>query len=314
MSEEVEKELKDIPVVNTIVEWMKKIILPGFEGLSLYDFWEMYSIGIIKGTFSTRASAIAFSFFMALFPFFLFILNLIPYVPIAKFQEEFIGFVNTMLPAQTADFFEPILLDIAANPRGSLLSFTLIFAIFLMANGVNAIFTGFEFSYHTTKNRPIVRQYLVALGVSLILAFFLLLTVIVILYFQYTITELKNRGIFNEDNIWISQVGRFMFFVVMIYVVVATLYYFGTKEGKAYRFLSIGAVMTTLLFLLTTYFFGIYINNFSNYNQLYGSIGALLIMMVYIWLNSNLLLLGFELNATLYQLKQIRNQKRKNES
>tara|TARA_R110002020_G_scaffold227251_2_gene437879 strand:- start:142 stop:1068 length:927 start_codon:yes stop_codon:yes gene_type:complete len=303
MSEEVEKELRQIPVVGRIVAWMKKIILPGFEGLSLYDFWELYSIGIIKGTFSTRASAIAFSFFMALFPFFLFVLNLIPYVPLDNFQSEFLNFIQGLLPAQTADFFEPILLDIAANPRGSLLSLTLIFSIFLMANGVNAIFTGFEYSYHTSINRTIIRQYLVALGVSIVLALLLLITVVIILYYQFTIKELKSRGIFNEDNMWISQLGSFMFFIVLIYAVVATLYYFGTKEGREYRFFSAGSVMTTLLYLLTTYLFGIYINNFSNYNQLYGSIGALLIMMVYIWINSNLLLLGFELNGTLYNLK-----------
>lgn len=303
MSEQVEKGLRRIPVLGRIVTGMKKIILPGFEGLSLYDFWELYSIGIIKGTFSTRASAIAFSFFMALFPFFLFVLNLIPYVPLDNFQTGFLNFIQGLLPAQTADFFEPILLDIAANPRGSLLSLTLIFSIFLMANGVNAIFTGFEYSYHTSINRTIIRQYLVALGVSIVLALLLLITVVIILYYQFTIKELKSRGIFNEDNMWISQLGSFVFFIVLIYAVVATLYYFGTKEGRDYRFFSAGSVMTTLLYLLTTYLFGIYINNFSNYNQLYGSIGALLIMMVYIWINSNLLLLGFELNATLYNLK-----------
>ena len=93
----------------------------------------------------------------------------------------------------------------------------------------------------------------------------------------------------------------------MIYVSIATLYYFGTKEGKTIRFFSPGALMTTILFMLTTYLFGIYIDNFSNYNELYGSIGALLIMMLYIWLNSNLLLLGFELNAALQKLRMNQN-------
>jgi membrane protein len=90
----------------------------------------------------------------------------------------------------------------------------------------------------------------------------------------------------------------------MIYVVIATLYYYGTKEGKSSSFFSIGAVTTTILFVLTTYFFGIYINNFSNYNELYGSIGALLILMLYIWINANLLLLGFELNVSIKRLKE----------
>lgn len=310
MDQEFDEKLLTIKFLLPVVKWAKGIILPGFEGLSLHDFWELYAIGIIKGTFATRASAIAFSFFMALFPFFLFILNLIPYVPIDGFQTEFLNFINNLLPPQTQEFFDPILLDIAANPRGGLLSFTLIFAIFLMANGVNAIFTGFEYSFHSITNRPVVRQYFVALGVSLMLALLLLLTVITVLYFQFSILELKRRGIVNEDNLWISQIGSFIALLILIYGVVATLYYFGTKEGKNTRFFSVGATLTTILFVVTTYFFGIYINNFSTYNQLYGSIGALLIMMVYIWLNSNLLLLGFELNATMYKLKKRRDRKK----
>lgn len=313
MNDDIEKAAARFPVINKVIQWNKSIILPGFEGLSLYDFWEMYIVGIVKGTFSTRASAIAFSFFMALFPFFLFILNLVPYVPVHDFQEKFLEFVDGLLPAQTADFFEPILLDIAANPRGSLLSFTLIFAIFLMANGINAIFTGFEFSYHTHINRSIWRQYFVALGVSIILALFLLTTVIIIAYMEVSVVEMKRRGILNEDNLWISNTLRLIFLFIMVYCVVGTLYYFGTKQGKEFRFFSAGAVMTTLLYIVTTFFFGLYINNFSNYNQLYGSVGALLIMMVYIWLNSNLLLLGFELNATLNQLKKRRNEKKAQE-
>ena len=85
---------------------------------------------------------------------------------------------------------------------------------------------------------------------------------------------------------------------------VSILYYYGTVERHKVRFFTPGATMTTLLFFMTTYAFGIYIQNFSTYNQLYGSIGALLIFLLYIWLNSNILLLGFELNATLNRFKR----------
>ncbi len=97
-----------------------------------------------------------------------------------------------------------------------------------------------------------------------------------------------------------------MFFIVMIYMSTAMLYHFGTKEGRQTRFFSIGALLTTLLIILTSYLFGIYINNFSQYNELYGSIGALLILLLYVWLNSNILLLGYELNASLQYLRKYR--------
>lgn len=302
MSYNVEEKLLKIPVLGAVIRYAKRIILPGFEGLSLYDILETYIVGIGKGTFSSRASSIAFSFFMALFPFILFVLNLIPYVKVSNFQEEFLRLIEELLPAQTAEFFYPIMLDIAANPRGDLLSFTLLLVIFLMASGVNTIFTSFEYSFHVHKKRSIFRQYFVAVVISIFLAMLLFIAVIAIILGQYLIYTLRNQGFMLDDVVWIG-ILRYVLFLVLIYIVIATLYYFGTKEGKKTRFFSIGAVITTVLFMVTTYLFGVYINNFSAYNELYGSIGALLVMMLYIWINSNLLLLGFELNATLYKLR-----------
>ncbi|RMA64609.1 YihY/virulence factor BrkB family protein [Ulvibacter antarcticus] len=303
MSAEVEEKLNKIPIVGTLVKFHKLIKLPGFNGLSLYDLLEIYITGIIKGTFSSRASSVAYSFFIAIFPFILFIMNLIPYIPIEGFQTRFLIFIEDLLPPQTADFFYPTIADIAMNPRGGgLLSFVIILSLFLAANGVNAIFSAFEYSVHVNLNRSFFRQYTVSIAISLILALLLLITVGVILYGEYIVNSLKGGHYLQNDLFWISAL-QLVVFVVMIYIIIALLYYYGTVEGKESRFLSVGALVTTLLFLLTTYLFGVYINNFSQYNELYGSIGALLIMMLYIWINSNLLLLGFELNVSIRRLK-----------
>ncbi|RDK87206.1 YihY/virulence factor BrkB family protein [Marinirhabdus gelatinilytica] len=291
-----------LPIGTYFLKKSKKIIVPGSNGLSLYQLLDIYGTGIIKGTFSSRASSIAYSFFVALFPFLLFILNLIPYVPIEGFQQRFLVFIGELLPAQTTEFFYPIIADIAVNTRGGLLSVSIMLSLFLAANGVNAIFSAFEYSFHVTINRNFFRQYGIAFLVSIFLALLLLITVGVILYGEYVIANLVGREYISDDVFWITLL-QFTVFTIMIYIVIATLYYYGTKEGKHSRFVSIGAIVTTLLFLVTTYLFTVYINNFSNYNELYGSIGALLIMMLYIWINSNLLLLGFELNISLQRLK-----------
>jgi membrane protein len=282
----------------------RKIILPGLDGLTAYDLWEIYSGGIIKGTFSTRASAIAFSFFMALFPFLLFVLNLIPYINfIDDFQLQFLVFMDSLLPPTTSEFFNDVFLDIANTPRGGLLSFAFILSIFLMTNGINAIFTGFEFSYHTNANRSIIKQYLVAVGISIFMALLLLITVILMVYLTYAVDDLSEIGIFIEKG-FSAMLVKYAVFILLIYMAVSTLYYFGTKEGRQSNFFSIGALFTTLLMLITTYLFGLYIENFAQYNELYGSIGALLVLMIYIWLNANILLLGFELNACLIKMKK----------
>ena len=302
MIEEEERETK-IPVLRDLVRLSKRIKLPGLGAFSLYHLMDIYGTGILKGSFSPRASSIAYSFFLALFPFLLFLLNMIPYIPVEGFQTRFLIFIEALLPAQTTQFFYPIIADIAVNPRAGLISFVFFLSIFLSANGVNSIFSAFEYSFHVTINRSFFRQYVVALVVSVFLAVLLLTSVGVILYGEYIIRDLQSRAYIRNDVFWVSFF-QFIVFLIMIYVVIATLYYFGTKEGRQSRFFSIGAVVTTVLFVLTTYFFGIYINNFSNYNELYGSIGALLILMLYIWINSNLLLLGFELNISIRRLKE----------
>ncbi|MBJ6367122.1 YihY/virulence factor BrkB family protein [Snuella sedimenti] len=311
MTKPVEDKLNKIPILNILVRLLKRLKLPGLEGLSFYDLLELYIIGIVKGALTTRASAIAFSFFMALFPFLLFLLIVIPLIPIENFQVEFMDFLESFLPPSTSDFFfQNIFKNIEDSQRGGLLSSVFILSIALMANGVNAVFSGFENSYHEQLTRNVFRQYLYAMGVALILAFLLIVTIAVLGYFQiYVVKEfleaLQDRGYQVEtSSVFWFDIAKYVFFVVMTYLATATLYYFGTKEGKHSNFFSIGALFTTILIIVTSYLFGIYIENFGQYNKLYGSIGALLILLFYLWLNANILLLGYELNAALNKLRK----------
>lgn len=311
MTKPIEDKLSKIPLVNVLVKFLKKIKLIGLEGLSLYDLLELYIIGIVKGALTTRASAIAFSFFTALFPFLLFVLIVIPYVPIDDFKIEFLRFLDSFLPPNTSEFFFlNIFENIDQSQRGGLVSSVFLLSLALMANGVSAVFSGFENSYHDPLIRNVLRQYLYALGVALILAFLLIFTIVVLGYFQIYVVQkvldvLKNRGYEVESQtVFWFDVAKYMFFVLMVYLATATLYYFGTKEGRHSKFFSIGALFTTILIIITSYLFGIYIENFAQYNKLYGSIGALLILMFYLWLNANILLLGYELNASLNKLRK----------
>lgn len=302
MATEVKQRLLKIPIFCSLISLADKIKIPGLEGLSLYDVVEMYVLGIIKGALSSRASAISFSFFMATFPFLLFILNLIPFVPIQDFQADVFAFINGILPPQTSDFFNDIIIDIMNNRRGGLLSLVFVLSLFLTTNGVQAVFAGFENSYHVEVNRSFFKQYLVSFGVAIILAFLLLTAVVGIVFFEFFINVLFKNKIIEDVLFWIS-IGKRVFYLMMIVLSVGTLYYFGCTGNLKPKFFSVGLFFTSILLVWTTYLFGIYVEDFSRYNELYGSIGALLILMVYIWLNANILLLGFELNAALRALK-----------
>ncbi|QXP68215.1 YihY/virulence factor BrkB family protein [Polaribacter sp. AHE13PA] len=303
MSREIEEKLEKIPVVNFLVLFGKRIKVPGLEGMSLYDVIEMYIIGIVKGALTTRAGGIAFSFFMAVFPFLLFILTLIPYIPIEGFQEGLFSFIKEVLPPQTFEAVDVVLKDIINNQYGGLLSFGFLLSIFLMTNGVNAIFGGFEHSYHITDVRNVFRAYFVSLGVSLLMSFFLIIVITSLILYQFALSKIDETGWLDTSDLDLFYYGRSLIFLVMIFTIVSLLFRYGTKQGKQTKFFSAGALLTTVVSLCTFYLFGIYVVKFAQYNQLYGSIGTLLILMLFVWLNAIILLLGFELNAAIYALR-----------
>jgi membrane protein len=298
-----EEKLLKIPIIRWFVKLFKKIKVPGLEGMSLYDVLEMYVIGIVQGALTSRAGGVAFSFFMALFPFALFILTLIPYIEIGGFQKGFMQFIGQALPPKTYESVDVVLQDIANNKYGGLLSFGFVLSMFLMTNGINSLFGGFEYTYHKLQTRSIIKQYIVSFAVSLVLALLLLLTVAVIIYFEIAIHNLTERGYVSDDLFWI-EIGRYIIVFAMLFTTVGLFYFFGTKEGRIISFFSPGAILTTLLIIVNFKIFGIYVKKFAQYNELYGSIGTLLVLMLFIWLNSIILLLGFELNAAIIGLKK----------
>ena len=303
MIDSVKDKLLKIPGLNWLVRLGISIKIPGLQGLSLYDVIEMYIIGIVKGALTSRAGGIAFSFFMALFPFLLFILTLIPFVPIENFQADFLFMIKELLPPNTAESVQDVINDIINNRYGGLLSFGFIASIFLMTNGVTAILGGFEYSYHVKEMRSILKQYFISMGMAILLSLILVLTVAIIVYFQIGIQSLMAKGWLEDDVFWIEK-GRFLFFVILIFVSVSFLYKYGTKQVKHNSFFTPGSILTTVLTLLVFKLFAIYVLKFATYNELYGSIGTLLILMLFVWLNSIILLLGFELNASISRLKR----------
>ena len=298
MSKEIEAKLERIPIVRNLVHGLQKIKLPWLEGLSLYDLLELYGLGIVESALTYHASAIAFSFFMALFPFALFILNLIPFIPIVGFQEDFLMFVKDGVPPNTYDAIYQIITDILNNSDSGLLSSGFMLSIFLMANGLNGILGGFETSRHVLIKRGFINQYLVALAMSMLLSLLLIVTVSIIVVFEVIL----QMTVFS-DQVQLIVIGRYAFVILMILITTSVLFKFGTKHDKNRAFISIGSVFTTILIVLDSYFFGIWVTKFSQYNELYGSIGTLLVLMFYIWINCMILLLDFELNATVNKLK-----------
>ena len=146
------------------------------------------------------------------------------------------------------------------------------------------------------------------MGMSIVLSFILVLTVAISVYFEIGINNLKNEELLIDTVFWIEK-GRFLFFFLLIFISVSFLYKYGTKEIKHTSFFTPGAIFTTLLTFLMFKLFSIYVEKFETYNELYGSIGTLLVLMLFLWLNSIILLLGFELNASINRIRKYHRKK-----
>ena len=299
--------ISNFPFLKTQKNFFSAIKLPFLKGISLYELSHFYISGILTGALSYRAAAVSWSFFMALFPFALFILNLIPFIPIQGFQKDFLGFISQAVPPNTYGAIESIINDILHNSQSGLLSSGFILSVFLMTNGVNAIMSGFETSQHIIIKRAYFRQYFVALCLSLLLTFILIVAVSTIIIFEVIIQKTIIQDVLSEnisDKISLIQFGRYIFILILIIFVIATLFKFGIKQTQKRAFVTVGTIFTTVLIIITSYFFGIWVVKFSKYNELYGSIGTLLIVMFYLWINCMILLLGFELDASIAKLKK----------
>ncbi|MFM1807517.1 MAG: hypothetical protein RLZZ242_242 [Bacteroidota bacterium] len=283
--------------------WLQRINLPGYEGFTLYDLVVLYWSGLVRGALSSRASAIAFSLFTALFPLLIFLLTLMPHLfdlvqANASYDLTLLRFLEAFLPEATADYFSQIFTELRDKRTGTLLSSTFVISIFLVANGVNSIFSEFAHSYHVSFTRNFFKQYVYSFVVGVSFAMGISLGTLGFVYSEWYINQLE----VSTDFFSVRLLQRFLV-IAMIFLATASLYYFGTAKKSRTSLLSWGPLVTTLLIVATSYLFGIYVDRFASYNELYGALGGLLILMFYLWLNSNLLLLGYELNVLLAHLK-----------
>ena len=224
-------QIKKIPLVKPAIALLQNITFETLQGVSLYELIKHYFIGIVRGAFTYRASAIAFSFFMALFPFALFVLNLIPFIPLEHFQEDFLEFVSQSVPPNTFEAIASILKDIMNTSYKGLLSSGFFLSIFLMSNGINALLDGFEMSSNISVKRGFFQQYAVAIGLSICVAFLLLLSVATLIVVEIILYNIQVQNYFSSD-ISVLKWSRFVFIVLMVLLITSLLYKFGTKETR----------------------------------------------------------------------------------
>ncbi len=291
-----------IKLRDRISERAKKVSLPFFDGVPLYDVTLFFWRSIVDGSITTRASAIAFSFFVAFFPGLIFLFTLIPYIPIHNFQHELLAIIEQIVPESTYDTINETVIDIVTQPRGGLLSVGFFLALIFATNGLASMMSAFDATIHSIYRRTWVSQRLTAILLLFILLILLTVAIALLAGGQAFTNYLYSFDFFRDSFIlhllifvkWVITIALFFF-------AYSFFYYMAPAKKTKWRFISAGGTLATILSIITLIGFGYYINNFSQYNKLYGSIGTLLIVLLLMYVMSLILLIGFELNASIYQ-------------
>jgi len=298
-------KVKALKPVAFLIKVSKKIILPGFDGTPLYDVLVFFVRGIQKGAISTRASSLAFHFFLAIFPAIIFLFTLIPYIPVDNFQAELLDLLKSLMPHSAYQASLDTLQDIINRQRGDLLSVGFIAALYFATNGVNAMFAAFNNTYHSIESRTFITQRLVAVVITILLSTLVLVSILLIIFGQMFLDLLVEHNFMKADLTYYGiTILKWIVILALIFFTISFLYWAGPAKKVKWRFFSAGSSLATFLMVITSLAFSYYVNNFSQYNKLYGSIGTLIVILLWLEFNSFALLIGFELNASIDNAKK----------
>jgi membrane protein len=297
------RRITNIPGVQTLLALSQRITLPGFDGYSLYEVLRFFVRRLLEGEVQTRAHSIAFSFFLALFPALIFLFTLIPYIPVEGFQDRLMLTLRGVMPPNTYEASRSTIEDIVTRPRSGLLSLGLLFALYISSGGVLTLISVFNArSHHKSPSAWRLRVKSVWLTLYLVLLFLVAVGLLILSEFAFFYLREKVE-LTSRAPLFLLAAGKWLLLVALCLTAISSLYFFGTHKLSRWRFISAGSTLATILIIVTSLGFNYFIEHFSQYNKLYGSIGTLIVILLWIDFNCLQLIIGFELNASIEQAR-----------
>ncbi|SER18988.1 YihY/virulence factor BrkB family protein [Pedobacter rhizosphaerae] len=293
------RQLLNFKFYSKFIEWTKLCVLPGFSPLPLYTVATFFFREIGKDALVNKASSLAYSFMLAIFPGIIFLFTLIPFIPIKGFQDQLLNLIQLVLPHNAFDAFETTLKDIVKNQNRGLLSFGFLSALFFATNGVKNLMKAFNKSSLIIETRSWLKQRLIALILTMVICFSIIICICAMALGEVLLSNLRDL-VYIKDSwaVYAIQLTRWSLLAILYFITISVLYRYGPSHTKKWKLFSAGSWLATILAFITIWGFSYYINHFAGYNKVYGSIGTLIVVMIWLYLNSLILLIGFELNAS----------------
>lgn len=268
-----------------------------------YDVGRIFIAQVKKDELTERASAVAFNFTIAMFPLLLFLLNTIPYIGIFFSEvtaENILLFVRETLPASLYEGTESTILDIVSRPRQGMLSFGFFLALFLATNGVVSMMAAFNSCHRTRENRSFFKTRGIAVGIILVLVLSLCAAAVIMIIGNRFLSLISEYELVSNRFIYyVVAFSRFFTLLSLFVITTSFIFRYAPAVHDKWRFFSLGSITAGLLISLAFFLFSYYLNNFASYNKLYGSIGTMIAVMLWLLITSYLILIGFEINVSM---------------
>lgn len=291
----------------------KKIILPGFDRVPLYDVIKFFLSQIKKVGLNDRARSVSFSFLTAIPAATIFLCTLIPYLPIAKeIKHQLLLITKDITPNQnTYLLVKNFLEDFLDKPRVGLLSFGFLLAVFYSSNAMMGIMRSFNKSLIYNAKRNILQSRWMAIKLTILIIVFVIGSVIILVTQDELLKSiLKWMNIKNHSAKWLFKTLRWVIIIPLFYYTIAFIYKYAPAVKRRWNLTSPGTLLATVLIIATTLLFSSWVNKFGTYNKVYGSIGTILILMILVYFNSLVLLIGYELNVSIHHLKEMADERK----
>lgn len=288
--------------VRSTLWFLQHFTLPGNRGVPIYDVLRFFLVGTFNGDLNQRAKGLSFSFLTAIPPLLIFFFTLVAYFPIDGVQDELLSQLGGIIPEKIMSPIAGTINDVMGHRHSTLLSIGFITSIILAANGLMGVITSLNFANRSIEKRPYLQRYLLSVAMVFVLYVLIVLTLALLIGHKLLLQLIFTQGWLTDTkaNTLLFNIGRWMLLTFAILTAVSIIYYWAPVKKQRVGFFSAGSVLATAMFLVLSWGLSLYINNFNNYNLVYGSIGTLLLLMFWVRFNCIVVLVGYELNISIY--------------
>lgn len=307
------KKIFEIPFVTKIIHILNKIVLPGFQGVTLGRVTAFFIQSLTKGILLHRAAAMTYRIFIAIIPIIMALFSIISFLG-DSVKITILNFIESMVPAYVWPAISNMITEVVTKQNGTLLSFSFLFGIILVLICVNSIINILNATYFKMKKRTFLKQLAVACIIISIWTGVIILSVGVFISASAGIQYIDNH-VFNSPQLYEYAITTFKWLLLffLVYIFISSFYYFAPTDKRHYRFFSVGSTFACLSMVLILGILNFYFSHFGNYNVLYGSLGAILAILLWIYWNSVFILIGFDLNVSIVMAKRTLAHTNKNE-